>query len=930
MHLRIAVFKIILLCVLSFTLFAQNNNAKSVNFNIQHTLIYPTCNTANGIIKIKTDALQPTFVWSNNVKSIDSIAYNLPAGDYSVQVTDINNNIGSMGFTLTNNLTNCSAPEQPVFTSTVLTEGIVKLDSYYPPIYNLSWNMGDGTIYTDKHQNIYHKYVVAGTYNVCLTLTNELGSKTTCQSINIPQWSNIISGKNIKPTTTSTNGLNVKNMCECEGTTYMMAKYDNSPVKLYKFDTNTEQVTLLPIDAVGGRYYNYNTECHNNKLYFSGKVGTSGYELCESDGTSAGTKVTHNYVTNSNLGVNPTNFKVYNGTLYFDGYQEEEGYVSLVCFKLVGSTVNQITSLGIHGFGQMAIFNNQIMHAYNRLAMFNGSQLTYLTPENVGAIMYGAINGIMVFACFKNSNDSELWRTDGTLAGTYLLKDIRPGTAYAIENYRSVVHNNKIYFVANDGINGNELWVTDGTEAGTIFLKDIIAGDDVDNIAELKVFNNKVYFVASDGNGHKIWETNGTPSGTKKALGTNSTVNIERNLFYQNIYSDNEALFFTVYNNATGLLELNYIKTDNTVGKILPTCDGDEYRHYVSWKLSNGKLYINGYKNYTIQTLSACSFSFPNMADRIAYSGDQINLSAPANSTTKWYSSTNLCTPISTSSTYSINNSAESTNVYTRITNNLGCSSNPKKVNIYSYGYLRFFPNNIARCNASTIKVKVLKSGFFRPENEFKILLSSSNPSFYGEIPTQTIGNEIIGTIPAVLQNVSSLGLLLRSTSPDATYDVNYYPVPTVYDSKASHILGTNTIPQGGSATISVLMGGNPPYNFTLNGQAYTNITKNPYTISVNPTTNTNYILSSFQNTCGSGIIAVNKASINISQCVNNIVQSGKLISGVYKAANTIESNGLLEPPTNVFYESEKRILLTPGFSAQSGTIFSAKIKTCQ
>lgn len=926
---RIFTLHLILLIFVPFLISAQNNREKAVNFNIDYTLINPTCGQNNGIIKIKTDAQQPTFTWSNNAKSIDSIAYNLPPGDYTVQIKDINNNIQYMGFNLTNNSGNCTAPEQPVFTSTVLTEGIVKLDSYYPTIYNLSWNMGDGTIYTQKYENIYHKYATAGTYNVCLTRTNEHGSNTSCQSVIVPEWSNIISGKNIKPTTNSTNGLYVDKMCDCGTNTYMMAHYDNSPVKLYKFDTSTEQVMLLPIDAVGGRYYNYNTECLNNKLYFSGKVGTSGYELCESDGTSIGTKVTHNYVTNPNLGVNPTNFRVYNGTLYFDGYQEEEGYVSLVCFKLVGSTVNQITSLGIHGFGQNTIFNNQIMHVSNRLAMFDGNQLTYLTPENVGAIMYGEINGIMLFVYFRNSNDTELWRTDGTIGGTYLVKDIRPGAAQAIENYRSVKLNNKIYFVANDGVNGNELWVTDGTEAGTVFLKDIIAGDVVDNISEFKVANNKVYFIASDGNGNKLWETDGTPSGTKKALGINSTVNIQKSFTQESIFAEDDAIFFTTYNEATGRFDLNYIGTNNIVSKIPSICDADEYRHYQSWKLNNGKLYINGYKNYTAQTLSSCSFSFPNIADRIAYYGDQIDLNTPANSTTKWYS-TNFCTPISTASTYTINNSTQNSSIYTRITNNLGCSSNLKKVNVYNYGLGRVNPANIAKCDVSTIRIKVESYGFFRPENTFKIVLSSSNPSYFSEIPTQTVGNEIVGTIPAELQNTTSLVAFIKSAVPDIIFYNFFVKVPTAYDSKVAYILGNNTISQGANSNISILMGGNPPYSFNFNGQIYSGITKNPYYLTVNPTTNTNYTLSDFQNSCGSGNVYVNTATISISQCLENISQTGILTNGIFKSTNSIESSGVLSPPKNLIYESEKRILLNPGFSAQAGTIFSAVIKACQ
>ncbi|MGB1466708.1 MAG: hyalin [Alcanivorax nanhaiticus] len=82
----------------------------------------------------------------------------------------------------------------------------------------------------------------------------------------------------------------------------------------------------------------------------------------------------------------------------------------------------------------------------------------------------------------------ELWKTDGTQQGTDLVKDINDTMAGA-DSYPYPLTfmyqmpptvkrglGRKYLFVANNGSEGFEPWVSDGSEAGTILLKDISAG----------------------------------------------------------------------------------------------------------------------------------------------------------------------------------------------------------------------------------------------------------------------------------------------------------------------------------------------------------------------------------------------------------------------------------------------------------------------
>ena len=74
------------------------------------------------------------------------------------------------------------------------------------------------------------------------------------------------------------------------------------------------------------------------------------------------------------------------------------------------------------------------------------------------------IGNKIVFVAYNDDVGDELFVTDGTTAGTQLLKDINQTGASYIGNF--VTMGGKAYFTAND-VFGAALWVTDGTTNGT-------------------------------------------------------------------------------------------------------------------------------------------------------------------------------------------------------------------------------------------------------------------------------------------------------------------------------------------------------------------------------------------------------------------------------------------------------------------------------
>jgi ELWxxDGT repeat protein len=116
---------------------------------------------------------------------------------------------------------------------------------------------------------------------------------------------------------------------------------------------------------------------------------------------------------------------------------------------------------------------------------------------------------------FFTANDGvdgeELWKSDGTAAGTVIVKDIRPGSAGSNpSDFVSV--KGELFFTANDGNGGGELWKSDGTTAGTVLVKLINSNYQRYNpyVKYLTNVNGTLYFSADDNvTGFELWKSDG-------------------------------------------------------------------------------------------------------------------------------------------------------------------------------------------------------------------------------------------------------------------------------------------------------------------------------------------------------------------------------------------------------------------------------------
>ena len=111
---------------------------------------------------------------------------------------------------------------------------------------------------------------------------------------------------------------------------------------------------------------------------------------------------------------------------------------------------------------------------------------------------------------FSDPVGNEPYVSDGTVAGTGLLKDIRPGTGYSSSPEDFFVYNNTSHFYAEDHEAGVAIYTTDGTEAGTVRATDLFPHTRASDPDHLTSAGDNIYFVVDD----TLWVSDGTQAGS--------------------------------------------------------------------------------------------------------------------------------------------------------------------------------------------------------------------------------------------------------------------------------------------------------------------------------------------------------------------------------------------------------------------------------
>ena len=104
-------------------------------------------------------------------------------------------------------------------------------------------------------------------------------------------------------------------------------------------------------------------------------------------------------------------------------------------------------------------------------------------------------SGPFVFSANSEGSGYEVWRSDGSSAGTHRLADLVDGSISS-NPFSFQSWNGKVYFTADDRRVGRELYATDGTVAGTARVRDLRGDPDGSRPSDFVEIRGRLLFLA--------------------------------------------------------------------------------------------------------------------------------------------------------------------------------------------------------------------------------------------------------------------------------------------------------------------------------------------------------------------------------------------------------------------------------------------------
>jgi len=243
-----------------------------------------------------------------------------------------------------------------------------------------------------------------------------------------------------------------------------------------------------------------------SKLFFVVYDDIVGRELWVSDGKENGTTSLVKDINIGVLGSDPTNFTADGTLVYFtaDTYNQVEHTSNRFPWVTNGTPE-----------GTIRLKNN----------LFNGS------GEYPNSLF--AFNNKLIFNANLNATHDAVWFSSGTPESTV---PIKPSGG----SYGHVFYNNFVFFISTEPLPNfgvaTQLWRTDGTTAGTVLVKTL----DRPVTSSIQILEDQLYFADAE----KLWKSDGTASGTNSYYTFPSSGDVE-------LIKINNKLYFSLLHNLT-------------------------------------------------------------------------------------------------------------------------------------------------------------------------------------------------------------------------------------------------------------------------------------------------------------------------------------------------------------------------------------------
>lgn len=302
-------------------------------------------------------------------------------------------------------------------------------------------------------------------------------------------------------------GIHERDLWSTDGT-----PHGTIPIHTYESSIATDSVIAGPV-------------LWEDVAWFVGKRIGHGYELFSTDGTEDGSVLYHEFVPGPE-GLDAASLAVAGGKLFASVVVDSQA--SLYSFapsggpvylgNLNGGSADSPVQEAMEFAGELWLSAGQGLDGpelWKSDGTVAGTILVAdLQPGSFGSNpkLLGATSQRLWLSASTQALGRELYAVESALTGAQLISDLNPGSGSGfLGDQAGVLPNGTLVFSGSDGLTEEELFISDGTPLGTVLLADLSSGSEGSSPQEFQTFQSSVYFSASTPNqGRELWSTDGT------------------------------------------------------------------------------------------------------------------------------------------------------------------------------------------------------------------------------------------------------------------------------------------------------------------------------------------------------------------------------------------------------------------------------------